>query len=266
MTQPARLTARLERLAAGAGRPIVVVDFLPFSSANRLGQLLCAHRADQPVYQVDPVTDLAACRGYLPLSALADAYADALAAEGLAHRPAILVGYCSAAVLALEITARMAPQGKACAVLVAPTWPDSAMIAAEYCRFRADLGGTGPDLPGCAAEGDDAQYQKMSGQLAEDLQAVAAANDLDASSAVFGDMLARYSAWLAFLIASREATAGWCSPSAPAFPVQILSVDENGEEAAQPMSLHHLVDSMPVPVSELLTSPAIARAILDPRV
>jgi hypothetical protein len=262
---PTGVTPTLERLAGGDGRPVVVVDFAQFAAVGRLGPLLCAHRARQPIYQLDPVSDLAASGAYRPLAELADTYAAALAAVGAGRaqeaRGVTLVGYCSAAALALEIAGRLARRCDACAVLVCPTWPDSAVIAADYASFRAGLGAAGaPGRPAVAGAGPPQRLADMRAQLARDLQAMAAASGLDGSSAVFADILARYSAWLGFLLAC-EATA--TRSRLPPFPVRVLSASEDG--LPWPPSPRHRVSVLPVPERDLASSGAVAREILDHR-
>jgi thioesterase domain-containing protein len=254
-------TPRLELLEEGPGRPVVVMDFVPFSSASRLGQLLSSHPGDQLVYQADPVTDLAQCPGYQPLSALADAYAGAMADAGLAGEPVTLVGYRGAAVLALEATARLAAHGDASVVLITPAWPDEALTAAEFARFRADLGDAGPPPPRLADASDEERYQAMRERLAAGLAARAEPGGLDGSGAALADSLDRYSGWLALLLASEKPAARWRSAPAPAFPVQVIALSEADGGMPTPQSLRQVTTVLPA----LARGPVAATAILDPR-
>ncbi|MGH3376853.1 MAG: hypothetical protein ACRDP6_19160, partial [Actinoallomurus sp.] len=98
----------VDRLAEGPGTPILVVDFVQFSATRPLSEELGEHSRGHPVYRIDPVTDLTGEEGYRPLDALVDGYAAACAGHGLPGGRLLVVGYCSAAPLALRLAARFA--------------------------------------------------------------------------------------------------------------------------------------------------------------
>jgi len=205
----------VDRLAEGTGTPILVVDFVQFSATRPLSEELGEHSRGHPVYRIDPVTDLTGEEGYRPLDALADGYAAACARHGLPDGRLLVVGYCSAAPLALRLAARLAstaqrPPGSAPVelVLVVPTWPDAKMIAADFAGMRTDLGvppAPAPDLdrgPGDA--GAERSLRQMHRVLRQDLLAMARRHGIDPGATALTEMSARYRAWLGFLLAGRD--------------------------------------------------------------
>ncbi len=204
MTSSIRPCLVPERLTPGDAEPVIVADFLPFSSGKPLSQVISAHGEGHPVYRVDPVTDLACDGAYLSLAALAAGYTDAFLQAAAACDRTVVVGYCSAAALALRIAARLAGSRDVLAILVQPTWPDTTMIRSDLDRFRADLGaanGSRPDL-----DEDPSRALSQLGELLHaDLRAMATAHGLDESGGALAELLARYRAWLGFLLACRDA-------------------------------------------------------------
>lgn len=192
----------LERLAAGPGDPLLVVDLLQFTGAIELSAVIAAASNGRAVDRADPVADLASRRSYQPLDALADGYARAWL-RGVAGPQVTVVGYCSAAALAVLIAARLAPAAEVTTVLVEPMWPDDEMVSAGFAAIRATLGareGSGPDLGAEPA----VALAAMDQALGADLAAAARARGLDEAGAAYQDLLGRYRAWLGFLLASRE--------------------------------------------------------------
>jgi hypothetical protein len=194
----------LDQLTGGTEDPVLVVDFVQFSSARLLSEELSTHSNGHPVYRIDPVTDLARDQTYRPLDVLAEGYVAECIQQGLARRRLAVVGYCSAAALSLCIAARLAGFSKAGSILVQPTWPDAEMIAADFGSFRADLGAKADSFPDPDADPDLALRQ-MQGVLHDDLRAMAAVHGLDPGSAALAEMLARYRSWLGFLLSSSDA-------------------------------------------------------------
>jgi hypothetical protein len=193
----------LERLADGGRDPVLIVDFLQFTATQPLGDELARHARGHPVLRIDPVTDLAGEPGYRPLDALADGYAELCRWQRLTGGRLAVVGYCSAVPLSLRLADRLAAEAEVSSVLVRPTWPDGGMVAAGFGAFRAELGAA----PGPVPEPADPELalQQMTVVLRDDLRAMARAHGLDPASAVLGDMLARYRAWLGFLLAGSAA-------------------------------------------------------------
>jgi hypothetical protein len=190
----------IEQLAGGESGPVLVADFEPFSPESRLGELLRAMKAGRPVYQIDPVSVLAGERLYRSLPDLAVGYADAFLSAGPVGGPVFVVGHCSAAGLSLRITELLAKSRAVTAILLEPTWPDEQQLAEVFAEFQANLGATVQPCPG--TEGDPVSaVLRMTEILRAQLSAMAASRGLDASADVFGELLSRYRAWLAFMLA-----------------------------------------------------------------
>lgn len=196
-------TRSLDQLADGGGDPVLVVDFVQFSTTQQLSDDLGRHAGGHPVYRIDPVTDLAREPGYRPLDVLADGYAETCLARGLAGGRLAVVGHCSAATLSLALADRLAGRAEVSSVLVQPTWPDQEMVAADFGSFRAELGAAAGPVPDLADP--DLALAQMTVVLRDDLRAMALRVGLDPASAALADMLARYRAWLGFLLAGSTA-------------------------------------------------------------
>lgn len=197
------------RLAAGPARPILVADFQAFSSAPRLSRLVSDRAGGWPVYQVDPLEALSGDRPYI---SLADLAADATASferSQPADGPAFVIGYCSAAALAMHIATLLAPAREATAVLLRPSWPGNETIERTFATLAGNLGARQlpcPDLDG-APEGC---VRALEEALRRQLEVLATRQGLDASADTFGELLLTYRSWLAFLLACRnDSPAGW---------------------------------------------------------
>ena len=204
----------VEQLTAGAGDPVVVVDFLQLSASRQLAEVLAARSNGHPIYRIDPVTDLAGDERYRALDRMATGYAEACVGKGLIDRELTVTGYCSAAALSLLLAARLAKVANVTSVLVQPTWPDARSIAADFGSFRADLSVGAHPLSDGKADADislDMEasphliFEKMRDVLRRDLQAVAEARGLHMAGRALADLLARYLAWLGFALSSRDA-------------------------------------------------------------
>jgi len=204
MTSAIREALAPLQLVEGDGAPLLVVDLQPLSAVRRLSQFLGNRPHGHPVYQFDPIDTLSGDRRYMSVPELAAAYAEAALASGLGDGRIFLVGYRSAAALTLHIARLLADTRQVTTTLVRPAWPDTEMVRRQFADFQAALGAafTGcPDL-------DDYPHQtvaEMARILREDVLAMAAKRGLDQSSAVLTELLTRYRAWLAFLLAGRNA-------------------------------------------------------------
>jgi hypothetical protein len=200
-TRPRLVT---ERLNDGDAEPVIVADFVRFSGTPRFSAVLSSGDHRHPIYAVDPVTDLARSGAYLPLADLAAGYADEFLAANATPGRTVVIGYCTAAALALRIAGRLGATTDVLAVLVRPMWPDADMIRSDFAEFRAGMGAAevpAPDLGGDPG----ATLRRLERVLEADLHAVARAHGLDESSSALPEMLARYRAWLGFLLTSRSA-------------------------------------------------------------
>jgi len=198
---PARLEPRL--LSNGHAAPILVADFQPFSASARLSDLISAKARDSPVYQLDPLVCLSQRDTYLTLADIAGEYAAAFEVADPVSSEFCVVGYCSAAALALHIARLLAGTRKAVTILVRPVWPDTALVHRQFAQFRTELGSrhhARPDL-NC----DPGQVIKeMEGMLRADLSALAAERGVRQTNPAFTVLLKRYRAWLSFLLAIRN--------------------------------------------------------------
>jgi hypothetical protein len=213
-----------ERLTVGDGRPLLVADFQPFSSAPRLSTLIsgCAH--GHPVFRLDPLAALSA-GGYRPLDACAADFAGQYAAAA-DDRPVTVVGYCTAPALALRVGARLARTREVRAVLVRPEWPDTAWLVEQFAAFREDLGarpGPTPSLDGGEAQVIDAMTDVLRGDLA----ALAERRGLGAIPGALDELLAGYRGWLGFLLACAADPAA-PPPAAAALDIRVLTDPAGG--------------------------------------
>lgn len=261
MTSAARITPSLELLTdAGGGPVIVVVDFVPFSAARRLGPLLRTHRTHQQVYQVDPVADLAAADSYVPLRDLSSAYSRALTARGIADQPLVIIGYCSAAALALQICTDLAPRDEVLPLLVQPTRPDAEMVAAEFSRIRASLGVSTEECPPLKGTQENI-LRELEALLRLDMTVMAQAKGLAPTSTVFTDFLTRYRSWLGFLLASSEPIRPF--PGQPS--VGVIVRDGDDEKLPWLSPFPYWVKRLEVDDEDFAASPALAEELLSYR-
>ena len=194
------------RLGSGDKAAILVADFQPLTAAPRLSRLIGEAAVDHPVYQVDPRGALAGERLYAALPDLAEQAAAVFRAEESGaggDRRVFVVAHCSSAALSLRIADLLAGPREVTAILVQPTWPDTAHVAEIFAEFQGKLGAGGrpcPDLDGdpwaCVAG--------MERLMSQDLEAVAARLGLGKAPLAFSELLVSYRTWLAFLLACRN--------------------------------------------------------------
>jgi hypothetical protein len=193
----------LRQLAAGHSSPVLVADFQAFSSAPRLSALLSARIQGRPMYQVDPLGALSQERPYISLAELAADAVGSFLRSGPADGRVVVVGYCSAAALALHIATLLAGSHKAAALLLRPTWPDDEFIKRQFATLAANLSAEHRPCP--PLNGDPGRcVAGIEQALQAELEVVATSQGLDASAEVFGELLLTYRAWLAFLLACRN--------------------------------------------------------------
>lgn len=199
----------VQRIVAGAAKPVLVADFQAFSSAPRLSHLVGNQTEGRPVYQVDPLGALSQDRPYISLSDLAAEAVGSFERSRPADGRVFVVGYCSAAALSVHVAALLARTREATAVLLRPTWPDTDSVKATFATLAANLGAR--QLPCPELDGDpDHCVQLMAELLGAELTALVASQGLDGSAETFGELLLTYRSWLAFLLACRnDSLAGW---------------------------------------------------------
>ncbi len=244
----------LEKLVEGDLPPVILVDFAMFSTADTMTGLVGVPESRWETYRIDAVQDLE-IHGSLTIARLADLYAKEI--EGLGSRPAAVLGYCSAATLALALAKRLASGGDGHApavVLVEPTWLSVTMIGQELDALRATLGATG-DRPA------ELTLDTVLATLTGDLTTKLAADGMpEAEIETCVTMLTqRYEAWFGFLFATVDAAVP--TPEAPVSLVVSGDSDRGpapGWTAAQCSSVR--VD---VPPGEFLRSPVVRQKIFD---
>jgi hypothetical protein len=174
----------VRRIVGGAAKPVLVADFQAFSSAPRLSHMVSDRAEGRPVFQVDPLGALSQDRPYI---SVADLAAEAVGSFGRAQPadgPAFVIGYCSAAALAVRIAALLARTREATAVLLRPSWPDSDGVRATFTTLAANLGAR--ELPCPELDGDpDHCVRLMAELLGAELKALAASQGRPRPSASY---------------------------------------------------------------------------------
>jgi hypothetical protein len=193
----------LRQLTAGDARPVLVADFQAFSSAARLSHLISARAQGQPVYQVDPLNALSGDRAYMSLADMAAEAAEEFGRDEPADGPASVIGYCSAAALALHVATLLARSRPTVAVLLRPSWPDTEMITTQFATLVANLRTSGRSSP--VLDGDPGEcVTNMEQMLRAEVAALAASQGLEGAEDTFTELLMTYRSWLAFLLACRN--------------------------------------------------------------
>jgi hypothetical protein len=254
----AGMNVKVKTIAEGAHDPILLVDFVRFSAAGTLSQTLAAGGSGRTVHRIDAVSDLILNPDFRPLREIATAYGDALAASG--ETPALVVGYCSASRLALHIGQYLAECHKAVSVvLVEPSWPSQASIAADLRNMRSSVRGEDVALPVLPATSPAGQLEFMSNLLHGDLRLLAAAQEIpdEEADAFTEEMLGRYRAWMAFVLATAAA-----SPS-PAPDHVIVSTAGLTEPVESWTSGSPHVIQLPATPDELFTDDIVCRHLVS---
>jgi len=185
-------------LVAGARPPLLAVDFAAFSAAETLSTLLSRAATRRGVHRIDPME--CACVEDNDLGWLARRYAGEVIGSGL--RPAVVVGGCSSAVLALLLAEALVAMGQppTPVVLVEPTWVSTQTIQAELTALRSGLGvpDSGPDLP------RPLSTRAIAELLRRDIVAALRADGLrdDEVHDAAELLVQRYRRWFAFLVAT----------------------------------------------------------------
>jgi hypothetical protein len=215
----------VRQLVAGTARPILVADFQAFSSAPRLSHLVSNRAEGRPVYQVDPLGALSQDRAYISIADLAAEAVGSFTRSQPADGRAFVIGYCSAAALAMHIATLLARTREATAVLLRPTWPGTDNIEATFATLAAKLGAR--QLPCPELNGDpERRVRDMEQLLRNQLEALITAQGLDRADDTFGELLLTYRSWLAFLLACRNDSLAW--PADETAAVTVLSEAPDG--------------------------------------
>jgi hypothetical protein len=232
MTRTARRSSFApERLSSGAAGSVLIVDFQPYSTGRRLGELVAAGAENLSVQQIEPARDLSGRTDYLSLDELAIRYADSYRESGDPH-DTVVVGYCSAAVLAVRIAALLTTSRRVRVALLRPTWPDTAMIGETLAEVRAEIGAAGEPAPELT-DAAQAVLHGISDTLHGDLRALATLHSLDPTSRLLLELLDRYQGWFGYLLAARAAVDALRTQAAQP-PADLLVLAESAEQATAP--------------------------------
>lgn len=208
--------AILRQLVPGDAKPVLVADFQAFSSAPRLSHMISGRAAGRPVYQVDPLDALSQDQPYISIADMAAEAVGSFTSSQPADGPVFVIGYCSAAALSVHIAALLARSREAIAVLLRPTWPDTADIGDQFAMLAANVGARQLACP--ELDGDPGRcVHRMDELLRVELAALVTSQGLDPSADTFGELLLTYRSWLAFLLACRNDSArgtGWTAGTA----------------------------------------------------
>jgi pimeloyl-ACP methyl ester carboxylesterase len=243
----------LERIVDGDLEPVILVDFAQFTATDTVANLLGTADAGRGVYRADAVQDFEAAGGTMSLDQLADGYARE-AAE-LPGKPAAVVGYCSAATLAMELANRLPDTA---VILVEPSWLTPDLIGAEAQGLRATLGA--PDGPGIGFAEPltlSAVVDTLHADLVRKFTAEGLSDDeLDMCVSL---MVERYRAWFGFLFTSAETPLPRLDR-----PVTIV-MSRDGNHGVWPSWPPGSADAIRLPMTraELLGSPAVRERIYD---
>ncbi|MFC9253521.1 hypothetical protein [Amycolatopsis thailandensis] len=193
----------IEQVAGGARANVLSVSFTGVELGRDLDSLLAKETRGFALHRIDPLGDLTAASGYVSLPAMARGYAEQ--AAGLA--PIAVIGYCTAATLALALAEELAAAGDRAplVVLLDPLRPTPASVARSFEDRRRAFGRTEPPVADVDCQGDPGTaLSAMASQLALDATAFAADNEMDAedADAITTELVARYRAWLGFLLAT----------------------------------------------------------------
>jgi hypothetical protein len=124
-------------MQSGDGPAVAVVDFAEFSARGTIAELIQRDFAGHPVLRVDAVSTIGADLRGMELDELALLCAHALRDAA----PALVVGYCSAAGLAVRTAAALAGSGRPPrVVLVEPTWLTAGDVREALDGLRGSLG------------------------------------------------------------------------------------------------------------------------------
>lgn len=240
----------LERIVDGDLEPVILVDFAQFTDAGTVANLLGTADAGRGVYRADAVQDFEAAGGTMSLAQLADGYARE-AAE-LPGKPVAVVGYCSAATLAMELANRLPDTA---VILVEPSWLTPDLIGAEAQGLRATLGAQHAGTAFAEPVTLSAVLDTLHADLVRKFTAEGLSDDeLDMCVSM---MVERYRAWFGFLFTSAETPLSRLDR-----PVTIV-MSQDGNHGVWPSWPPGSADAIRLPMTraELLDSPAVREQI-----
>jgi hypothetical protein len=240
----------------------VSVSFTGTEAGQDLDRLLAADARGRAVYRLDLLGDLTVLPGATTLPELAAAYAATL--TRLDPRPGALVGHCSAALLTHAIAARMGPRPPRL-FLLDPARPTRDSVARTFAELRLGLGreqdeevmGTVGHRTATPADVLD----RMTAVLTEDAAAFCAEQELDEDTAtVIGELVPRYRAWLALLLAGADHTPDRAGGTGP-----VHCLLSRGRDLPVQLPDHDrmTVRRLDVAAADLTSAPPVRELLLD---
>jgi hypothetical protein len=248
----------VESVAGGDGPALIVVDFLQFTAGRRPSTVLAARNHGHAVYRVDPISDLTGVVGFHDLPELADGYSRAfpMSLEG----PVTVIGYCSAAALAVRIAEKLRHRWFPAAILlIQPTFPSADTITGDFRQFRADLGASPQPIP-LDPMAPEAALSLVGEVLAGDLAAAVARQPADGlpDAAIYQQLIDRHRAWLSFLLATcRDRDRPWQQDLRPRV---LLDRDAIAEAPWLPLPAGNIT-RLPVTEDALVTEDVLPQAV-----
>jgi hypothetical protein len=198
----------VEEVTDGIGDRLLTVTFAGTATGRDLDGLFRGRSRGRSVSRIDPLGELSAMTGYVPLARLAEAYRDPVASLA----PVAIVGHCTAAALTVALADDLARHTKreSAVVLLDPMRPTAAGVVQTFMQRRRALGAEGAAEPGLehvCAHAPERALRAMGHQLIGDGREFAVRAGLsDGEAAAFADeLVSRYRAWLGFLLASMHA-------------------------------------------------------------
>ncbi|SEM10316.1 amino acid adenylation domain-containing protein [Streptacidiphilus jiangxiensis] len=192
---------RITSLRPGAGRPLLVVDFNEFTARTTLSAVLAQSDVERPVLRLDAVNGptMVADRS---LVELAEACAAELRRRG--QSPEAVLGYCSAAPLALHIVDRLEAAGspRPRLILVEPTWMTPELVRADVAALQEKLAGAPVD-----GYHGELSVPAIAARLQEALAGKLRADELPEDEIEFcvPHLTDRYRSWFRFLLGTLDA-------------------------------------------------------------
>lgn len=251
-------SVELETLAVGAGRPIVVFDFVPLSTGPTAGDTITRAQPSRLILRADVVADITGDAETRPLADLSTRYADAVAA--VSAKSVDIVGYCSAAPLALAVSAELENRGtKVVTVLAAPAFPDRDLVHTELAEIRRTIGGAKDPTVSLPAEFAMAA-RRIRETIVTDLAVAADHRGMSPAQAeMLRDLLGgRYIAWLCYLLSAADAT----PPPPPSDVRAIITSDALPQSSANTLRYRQVIASA-VAQHEFLTDESVSATLSD---
>lgn len=233
--------------------PTLLVDFSDFTTAPKLTELLGSHLPDHGLYRLDGVHAYATAVPPATIEKLGTMCADELVRRQLC--PVVIIGYCSAATLALDIADRLRTHSELdpAIILIDPAFVTRTEIERNLRAIResldADLDHAPPRLESVTdvllvLRGDLTRHFRSQKVPDEEIELCV---DL---------MLRRYEHWFGFLFESMRTL-----PPAPSRVDLVLSSAASSALPPNWTSVGVESHQFDLPIADLLASPSLAERL-----